>query len=283
MRKRLFWWLLALLVIAVAAMLYVSNCCLKVTKYTQSAGVEQEVKILFLSDIHGETFGENNGFLIDLIAAQKPDLILIPGDLLNTDADEEELVRLEKLLGELVKIAPTYFSLGNHETGYAEKNGKAFLERLQKTGAVLLENSFVGLHLGGSVIRLGGMGKHAYQNVDPQTSDPETYAFLQEFTATENYKIMLAHRPESFFFGVACKTWDVDLILAGHTHGGLVRIPGVGGLYAPIQEWLPEVDYGRYEFDGNTMLVTSGLAGYGWVPRVMNRPEICVVTLIPEE
>ncbi len=76
--------------------------------------------------------------------------------------------------------------------------------------------------------------------------------------------------------------WNIDLILSGHTHGGLIRLPFVGGLYAPIQGFFPKVCYGEYKFNNNRMLITSGLAGYGIIPRINNPPEIAVIDLVPE-
>lgn len=112
-------------------------------------------------------------------------------------------------------------------------------------------------------------------------SDP-VYSFLSDFCDTDQMTILLNHRPESFYFGSASEVWNIDLLLSGHTHGGLVRIPRLGGLYAPIQGFFPDVYYGQYQLHSSTMLVTSGLAGYGVLPRINNPPEIVTVTLIPQ-
>ena len=92
---------------------------------------------------------------------------------------------------------------------------------------------------------------------------------------------MLCHRPE---IDCILSEGDADFIISGHTHGGVIRIPLIGGLVAPTQGLFPKYDQGKFTVDGRmTLIITSGLAGYACVPRVCNRPEVCVVDLIPEE
>ena len=144
----------------------------------------------------------------------------------------------------------------------------------------MLNDTYIDVDVHGQSLRLGGMIKLAYLAVEKE--EDEANIFLDDFCNTDRLKIMLNHRPEGFYFGDACKVWSVDFILSGHTHGGLIRLPFVGGLYAPIQGAFPEVYYGEYKFENNLMVITSGLAGHGVIPRINNPPEVVVIDLVPE-
>lgn len=244
-------------------------------------GVTQEVRMILLSDIHEREFGENNSELLSLIRKQQPDLILLAGDIISRDSSDEELEQACRLMSGLTKIAPVYYSLGNHETDYLSQNGDQLLERFAATGAVLLEDEYADLCIGETELRLGGMSKLAYRDGSEQFW-PGVEEFLGDLCDTDLPTVLLSHRPEAFCFKDACSEWSVDLILSGHTHGGLVRLPLIGGVIAPIQGWFPKVDHGEYTFYNSKMIVTSGLAGYHSLPRVFNKSEICLVRLIPE-
>lgn len=78
------------------------------------------------------------------------------------------------------------------------------------------------------------------------------------------------------------KDYRIDLVLSGHVHGGLWRIPGVGGVFSPSEGLFPHYDKGEYSFGSTRLILSGGLAGYGLIPRIFNLPEICVITLSPE-
>ena len=118
----------------------------------------------------------------------------------------------------------------------------------------------------------------------PENMDSDVYQFLKEFQNTENFKLMMAHRPDSFIFGEASKTWDIDLVVSGHVHGGQVVMPFLGGLWAPDQGWFPEYVHGLHEKDKLNIFITSGLGSQPEAaPRFNNPPEVAVITLAPEE
>lgn len=248
----------------------------------ESEKLSASVRIVFFSDLHCRSFGENNQELYDLIFQQNPDFIVLAGDLFSRDSNAEEISALCAFLSQLASRVPVFYSLGNHEAQYIQTNGSAVLDELTAAGMTVLEEQFQDIEVQGQILRIGGMEKLAYQHIEPTEGDA-TYTFLQSFCETEKLKLLLNHRPEGFYFGDAAETWDVDVILSGHTHGGLIRLPGIGGLYAPIQGFFPDVSYGEYPLHNATMLITSGLAGYGWIPRVNNPPEIVTLELVPKE
>lgn len=281
-KKNMIWIILLSIVILGCSVMLAGILCsqkLEITNYTVPLeNVQSDVKIVFLSDLHCEQYGENNAELVEAIAAQKPDIIALPGDLFNRDSSEADADKVCKFISQLPQIAPTYFTIGNHEADYIFENGSVILDKVQAAGITVLECGYEDLTVNGTEFRLGGMSELAYKGGDDKY-DPMAENFLTDYCNTELPKVMLSHRPEAFAFKHACKDWNVDLILSGHTHGGLIRLPVVGGVVAPIQGLFPKYYYGEYELYDSTMIITSGLAGYYWAPRMFNPPEICVVTL----
>lgn len=290
MTLRRFLRIFALLLAAMSVLLLCSVVlcvfCIRNVRYTVAlAGIESPVRMVVLSDLHGREFGENNSRLLANIAAEAPDAVFLVGDLLDGTAEQEDVTRLLTLIKELSALAPVYFSPGNHELKYMERDN-TLLTQVAAAGATVVNDSYVDVTLAGQALRIGGTMGHGFafgRSWETFTASAE-YQFLTAFQQTELPKICLAHMPDTFIFNGAYTLWDVDLVLSGHTHGGLVRLPLVGGLYAPMQGFFPEYDRGLFQLgDKMQMLITSGLAGYGWIPRVNNPPEIVTLELVPEE
>lgn len=252
---------------------------LQVTAYTVPLeGIEKDVRIILLSDLHERQFGNGNTELIGLIKAQEPDLIVLAGDLFSRNAKDKEVDAACDFAAALHCIAPTYYSLGNHESEYADLRGYSVFERFTEAGITVLNDGYRDLTVNGSTFRLGGTCRLGYRD-GAGLFDPEAEEFLLDYCDTQLPTVLLSHRPEAFSFKYACQEWDIDLILSGHTHGGMMRLPGNRRLFAPIQGFFPKTVYGEYVFFDTKMIVTSGLAGYGNLPRLYNPPEICVITL----
>lgn len=258
-----------------------SMTALQTTTYEfTSSKISEPVRFVFLSDLHCRNFGKHNQELCKCIADQEPDFIALVGDIINRSSTKNEIDEVCSFIKDLTKIAPVYYSLGNHEEQYISTNGDEVLQQIESASAILLNDTYIDVDVHGQSLRLGGMIKLAYLAVEKE--EDEANIFLDNFCNTDRLKIMLNHRPEGFYFGDACQVWSVDFILSGHTHGGLIRLPFIGGLYAPIQGAFPEVYYGEYKFENNLMVITSGLAGHGMIPRINNPPEIVVIDLVPE-
>lgn len=258
---------------------------IKTTEYTVALhGIESSVKIVALSDLHGQEFGKENGRLIEKIRKQSPDAIFLVGDMLDRNADASDIQPLLKLVEALCELAPVYFAPGNHEQTYVETD-RDFSEKIVHVGAVYLNDSYTDVTLNGQRLRIGGTMGYGFPfgRTEKAFESSAEYLFLTEFEKTDAPKICLAHMPDTFIFNGAYLRWDIDLVLSGHTHGGLIRLPFVGGLYAPMQEWFPKYDMGYYRLgDHMQMIITSGLAGYRFIPRINNLPEIAVIDLVPE-
>lgn len=240
--------------------------------------------IVLLSDLHGKSFGRENSRLIAKIQEQSPDAIFLDGDMIDRSADQTDVQELLRLIERLHEIAPVYFAPGNHELEYMQTD-TSLLTQVTEAGAVIVNDSYVDVTIAGQPLRIGGTMGHAFyfgRSEEEFSSSPE-YQFLKAFEDTDVPKICLAHMPDTFIFNGAYNLWNVDLVLSGHTHGGLIRLPFIGGMYAPMQGWFPEYDRGYFRLGEHMqMVISAGLSGHGMIPRINNPPEIVVIDLVPE-
>ena len=261
---------------------YICSRDVKLTKYEVPAdGLTGDVRLIVLADLHGNEYGEDNSVLISMAEAAKPDAILLDGDMISRNADEEDVERFLAFAEKLTAIAPVFYSTGNHEIDYMKENGEALLERIAGAGVTVLYDDYVETELAGQTLRIGGTSGH-YRDINRE--EQFDYAMQEEIGGAGVPAVVMMHMPENMVCDSARANWNADLYISGHTHGGLLRLPGIGGVYAPTQGFFPEYDCGRYTVDGRLeLIITSGLAGYGIIPRVFNRPEIVLITLVPEE
>ena len=247
-----------------------------------AVGESPDVRAAVISDLHGNSFGEYNAELISRIEREKPDIIFILGDMMNSDGDAGELF---DLCFKLSDIAPTYYALGNHELEYMKAAQADLVSLIESSGVAVLEREYADIDVNGTALRVGGMFDYAFaagttESTSAENMDPAVFGFLSDFENTDRYKIMLCHRPDSFIFGDAAQTWDVDLVLSGHTHGGQVRLPVLGGAFAPDQGRFPSYDAGLFEKGKVWLFITRGLGSQpSTVPRINNLPEIAVLSL----
>ena len=244
------------------------------------------VRAVVMADLHNRDFGEDNRVLEELTADAEPDLILLDGDIVNADAADAGVA--VSLALALKDIAPVYYAWGNHELDYLSAGTSPLREELEAAGAAVLDREWTDLTVNGAALRLGGLYDYAFamddfNTCDPERMDPEIYDFLTAFQDTDRCRIMRSHRPDSFIFGEAAATWDVDLVISGHDHGGQVVLPLLGGVFGGDQGLFPAYVHGICEKDGLTLAITSGLGSQREVlPRFRNPPEIMVLDLIPE-
>lgn len=244
------------------------------------------VRAVVMADLHNRDFGEDNRVLEELTADAEPDLILLDGDIVNADAADAGVA--VSLVLALKDIAPVYYAWGNHELDYLSAGTSPLREELEAAGAAVLDREWTDLTVNSAALRLGGLYDYAFamddfNTCDPERMDPEIYDFLTAFQDTDRCRIMLSHRPDSFIFGEAAATWDVDLVISGHDHGGQVVLPLLGGVFGGDQGLFPAYVHGICEKDGLTLAITSGLGSQREaLPRFRNPPEIMVLDLIPE-
>lgn len=263
----------------IAVNLWMSSNFLTVNEYKfVTDKVTEEITLVILSDLHEHEFGDGNGDLVKKIHAQKPDLILLDGDILNKDSPDSDIPC--ELIEKLSALAPVYYALGNHEFMYMDSGHPELIQQLESAGAVVLEQEHVDLEIRGISLRLGGLYDYAFGLNNDDADDEKVRIFLENFQDTESLKVMMAHRPDSFVFGDAASVWNIDLVVSGHDHGGQIIIPFLGGLYGGDQGWFPEYIHGMYEKENMKIFVTSGLGSDEQVlKRFNNLPEIAVLKI----
>ena len=279
-------------VIAIAVFIkveiYISYNSLEAEEYTISSDrINSEVKLALISDLHDHTFGEKNEELVQMLKEQEPDLILMAGDMIN-DISKDSHVAVE-LIEQVKDIAPVYYSLGNQEEDYIGRGTSDLLNELKDAGAIVLDDSYQDIQVNGNAIRLGGMYDYAFaldgnNTTTKESMRPSLYQFLTDFQDTDSYRLMMAHRPDSFIFGDAAKTWEIDLVVSGHNHGGQVILPFLGGIYGGDQGWFPKYVDGVHHFKKvKNMVITRGLgSGEEKLPRFNNKPEVVMIYLEKE-
>lgn len=239
--------------------------------------IKTDLRIALIADLHLKEYGQDNINLVNKIREQAPDIIVLAGDFTLRESVEYEPVL--KLLPQLNEIAPTYYSMGNHELPLLEKTD--FEKDVCATGVHLLINKSEYFEKDGEKILIGGLKQYPYLDSinAPEKSTSEEKYFLDSFLELEKetYGILICHQPECYKWKLS--EYDIDLMLSGHTHGGLIRIPGIGGLFAPEQGWYPKYDMGLFQSDTATMIVTSGLSNSNIIPRINNPGEICMINI----
>ena len=225
-------------------------------------------KIALVTDLHGKTFGKDNSRLIKKLHDAEPDLIAIVGDMVSAESHMETV---EALLKGIEGLAPIYYVNGNHEWG-AALTGR-MEELMESYGATCLSNEFMPIDSGGSrIIICGAEDKNGHADM------PTPYALADKLKEQypEDFVLWLYHRNDTLIYNPRLKA---DLVLSGHAHGGIVRLPLVGGVLDVRGKLGAEYENGLYTRGELQMLVSRGLGNSVIIPRFLNRPELPVITL----
>ena len=263
--------------------IWISYNWLTVSSFTvTSSKISEPFRIVLISDLHNHEFGSSNAKLVERIQEQSPDLVIIDGDMINGDSENDNVA--VEVVRALSETASVYYSLGNHEYDYIDAGHEELTEDLEEAGAVVLNYQSLDAEVNGNPIRLGGLYEYGFESgMQSEEENERAVSYLEEYADTDRYLIMCAHRPESFYPWDYADTWGIDLVLSGHLHGGQVIIPGLGGLYNSLDGFFAEYDYGQYKLGGSDMIITRGLGSNPKIlPRFNNPPEIAVVDVMPE-
>ena len=227
-----------------------------------------DFRIVVISDLHGREFGDGNEELAAAVEAAEPDIIALTGDLADENSDAEAVA---SQMAQLTALAPTYYVSGNHE--WVMEDPWGFFALLEENGVKVLHNAWEALTVNGETIVLAGVDD---PNGPWDQKTPEQLVSEIRAEMGDPYIVMLSHRNEQL------ELWSelgVDTVLCGHAHGGIIRLPFVGGLVGTDRRLFPEYTNGLYTEGTTSMVVSRGLGNTGLPFRIFNRPHLPVVVL----
>jgi len=269
---------IAMNILLITGLVYYS-IAIDVTHYIiKSDKIPQEFngyKILQISDFHTGSFYGGVEALIEEVRNESPDIIVLTGDMI--DDNKVNLVPVMDLAVQLLKIAPVYSVSGNHDVWYV--GFKDLQKSLENTGVIFMNNRKVILQRGTSSINLYGIGDPESWNY--KIASQYVHEKIQKLKPDGGYNILLFHRANMFD---VIKGKGFHLVLSGHMHGGQMQIPFLGGLVSPHHDhrWFPKYTDGKWNEEDTTLIVNRGLGNNAPVPRLLNPPEVVVITLQSE-
>lgn len=257
---------------------------LRTVVYTiPTAKVTSPIRLVLLTDLHSCYYGEKQEKLLSAIDKAKPDLVCLVGDIFDDEASHQGTI---DLLDGLADRYPCFYVTGNHE--HWSEEVWVLKALMISYGVTVLAGDAVSFSTDdGQTLLLTGIDDPTgfYDKGTPGVPEPDSWlgqlAMVAEAAAgSTDFTLLLSHRPEKVAEYTAS---PFDLVLAGHAHGGQVRIPFlVNGLFAPNQGYFPDYAGGLYALDDTTMIVSRGLCK-NEMPRVFNRPEVVVVDIVPAQ
>lgn len=255
-----------------------------VREYTfVSDKITKEITFAFLSDLHDKRYGKGNIKLLDAIENAKPDALLVGGDMIVASPGEEN-ANAKAFMRALAEKYTIYYGMGNHEYRsdlYREKYGKMYDEYmtpLVEQGVKILRNETVYLEEYNLRIRGAEIDRKYYKRFVVRHMED---AYLTEILGENDgncYEILLAHNPDYF---KQYASYGADLTLSGHVHGGIIRLPLVGGIASPAVRFFPRYNGGLYQKENANMIVSCGLGTHTLPMRIFNPAELIVIRLKP--
>lgn len=277
--------LVVALVIGVLALRSIAECRtqLTVTHYALDTDLTEPIRILQLTDLHSHVFGVGNDALIELVLAQKPDLILMTGDMLDKSDENADVVCA--LIEALSPEVPVWYGYGNHETDWMERTCTDLAPVLTEAGASVICCEYQDIDVNGQSLRIGGYhGYYRQPGMFPVTPEQRQLEldFAAAFEDTDRFKLLLCHIPTAWLDWDYINKFPVDLVLCGHNHGGQIRLPLLGPLYAPYVGLFPDYTEGLFLGQEAACVLSRGLGSSPGIPRINNLPEITVIDLNPK-
>lgn len=246
---------------------------------------------VYFADLHGTSYGLDNYKIIGKIDEIKPDAILIGGDMIvgrtkSFSCESKETACAIDLINRLAEHYPIYYTFGNHETR-TKNNEKSraefltYLHSIKNDNVHLLNNSHLYVTIQGTRFCLYGLeadnSYYSKKHKKPITTEYVTKCLGESPEHAHSIPIVISHHPNSFD---SIAAWGAEYVLAGHNHGGFVRLPIIGGVIASDYKLFPRYTGGIYKNKEHrsTMLLTRGLGTHTIKFRLFNIPELMVIT-----
>ena len=247
----------------------------------ESDKIIKPCKFVLLSDLHNKSYGKNHERLISKIKSVSPDAVLVAGDMLTAakGQDSEVVLSLMRQLSSRYKI---YYGMGNHEHHLMrcpEQYGTMYddyVADLMKMGIhpLINENTYLpeyNVSVCGALI-----DKCFFKRFRKYPMDERYLSKLLGEPREDTCQVLIAHTPQYFEEYAA---WGADVVVSGHVHGGIMRLPYLGGVLSPNMTLFPKYDGGRFVRGKTTMILSRGLGTHTIPVRVFNPGELVVITL----
>ena len=266
-----------ILLFLISLYLYYENNYLQVSNYTIESNKIPKIfdgfKVVQISDFHNTKSKKLTNDLVEEIENSKPDIIVLTGDLI--DSYKLNINTAISFVKKITSIAPVYYVTGNHEARI--ESYEEFKDKLEENKVIILDGKLEIIKKENSEINLIGIDDPSFNfNTYRDDSTIIQDSLIPIQYDKNKFSILLSHRPE--LIETYAKN-NFDLVLSGHTHGGQIRIPFIGGLIAPNQGLFPKYTSGVYEIDDTKMIVSRGIGNSILPFRVNNRPELVVIEL----
>ena len=293
--------IVALIVLIILFLIYgyLANYSFVITNYNIESNELCEISnnrpFLILSDLHNSKFGKDNEKLIKAIDAISPEYIIIAGDMVN-NASEDNNVIAQNLIDNLKKKYNIIYADGNHEQGFFsdelgefdENSFTSFYSYLQSEKICdKVHKGNIFSHVANSYVQVGNVRFYGIRIdrefygrfTQPDMSDEYISSLLGD-NNKEYYNVLIAHNPMYFDY---YERWGADLVISGHVHGGIMRLPFLGGVISPQIRLFPKYSGGLYTFNMASMILSRGLGTHTIRFRFFNPPELVVVNPISRE
>ncbi len=272
-------------IVMVWVMLYDGTRFVVVKHRIVSPQIKKPYRAVVLADLHNKQYGKGNALLRKTIEELKPDGIWIAGDILTAQPGKSMQVAIE-LVAALAAKYPVFYGNGNHEHRlklYPQTYGdmaEEYAKALKKAGVTPMVNCHILLKEHNIVVYGAEIDRHYYKRFTvPQMEE----GYLQKLLGKPDadcYTVLLAHNPDYF---PDYAEWGADLVLSGHVHGGMVRIPGGKGVLSPNVRFFPKYDGGMFREGKSTMILSRGLGMHTIPVRLFNPGELIVIDLEEEK
>ncbi|MCR4654683.1 MAG: metallophosphoesterase [Lachnospiraceae bacterium] len=279
--------ILALLILC-GIYVYIESTALSVVRYTIASDKLKlsEYDIVMLSDLHETVHGKDNEEVLSIIDGIGPDAVFFAGDMIT--ASENHPLNYEKTLSLIRRIAkkyPIYYGIGNHEEKLKRPpyknidNWNYYTGELQKSGIHILQNEIVRIEEAGITVYGLDLEYQYYRRLRERKIPEGLLKDIFGEADRDSFSILIAHFPDQFESYAA---WEPDLVLSGHVHGGIIRVPFLGGLISPQLKLFPKYDSGEFMIGKTRMIISRGTGSHSVPIRINNRAEITHIRLIAE-
>lgn len=274
------------LVLGFAFYVYKESTEYHIVKYgfSDSRIRKDRVSFVFISDLHNRQYGDKNKCIVDDIVRINPDFVVLGGDMITSCLEKwTDYSDTLDFICNIKKSFPVYYCIGNHEERlkrrpekFPEGEYEIFTSKLEEIGTPLLIDEKIILEEFGIILYSLNI-EHDYYRKFVTRELPDTYVEEHIGKPDSNYySILTVHNPEHF---KKYAKWGADLTLSGHIHGGIVRIPLLGGVISPAMKLFPKYDGGEFTIGSSKMVLSRGLGSHTIPIRVNNKAELIVVDI----